>query len=111
MDYVFQGQGHMGDGSKGVALLRQRTGGTAGRRGDELGRLRQAQRARSVGLPQGRADAIADAHAQPHQRAAAASLAAARLTPFIAPSSIGARRQGGVPSRLRSSLITVPHPH
>ena len=43
-------------------------GWPACRRGDELGRLRQAQRARSVRSLQEHAAAPADAHEQPHRR-------------------------------------------
>lgn len=47
------------------------------RHSSAIGVVGQAQRARSVGLPQGRADAVAYAHEQPHRRVAAASLGAA----------------------------------
>jgi len=66
----------VGHGSKGLAVLRKRTGGPARGRHHEPGAVGQAQRARPLGLPQGRADAVADAPEQPHRRVAAASLAA-----------------------------------
>ena len=87
-----------------MALLRQRVGRPARGHRHEPGAVGQTQRARSVGLPEGCADAIADAHEQPHRRVAAALLAATGLTPLSGTSSIDARRQGGVASRLPPAL-------
>jgi hypothetical protein len=69
----------MGNGQEGLAVRRQRTGGRASSGRHEPAAVGQAPGPQSLGVPQGRADAIADADEQPHRGAAAPLLAATRL--------------------------------
>jgi transposase len=70
----------LGHGKKSMAVRRQRVGRPARGHRDEPGAVGQAQRPRSLGLPQGRADSAAHAAEQPHRGTAAASLATQRIS-------------------------------
>ena len=78
-------------------------GDEARRRCDEPGAIGQAEWARSVGLLQGRADPVANAHEQPHRGIAAASLAADALSspPTCAHAHVNTSRWGGKPLTLQ----------
>ena len=90
-------------GAPGVAVRGQRTRGQTRRCGHEPGAVGQAQRTRSLGLPQRCADATANSTQQQPRRTVASPLASSLLSELHGSAAVV---KGGAASRLRPERFT-----